>query len=81
MKDFFMTHIIFWFGLSQVQSAALGAMKEEMIELATRLTRTTKERDYMEKALNRVQVCTQNYASEVKVFQKSIFCPKNQFRF
>ena len=65
MKDFFMTHIIFWFGLSQVQSAALGAMKEEMIELATRLTRTTKERDYMEKALNRVQVL--GYASEASV--------------
>ena len=65
MKDFFMTHIIFWFGLSQVQSAALGAMKEEMIELAARLTRTTKERDYMEKALNRVQVL--DYASEASV--------------
>ena len=40
----------------QVQNAALAAMKEEMIELATRLTRVTKERDYMEKALNRVQL-------------------------
>ena len=36
-----------------------------MIELATRLTRTTKERDYMEKALNRVQVL--GYASEASV--------------
>ena len=70
MKDFFMTHIIFWFGLSQVQSAALGAMKEEMIELATRLTRTTKERDYMEKALNRVQVL---YQQTAKCFKSAFF--------
>ena len=40
----------------QVQSAALAAMKDEMLELASRLTRVTKERDYMEKALNRLQV-------------------------
>ena len=42
----------------QVQSAALAAMKDEMLELASRLTRVTKERDYMEKALNRLQVST-----------------------
>merc|ERR1712001_485392 len=40
----------------EVQSAALAAMKDEMLELASRLTRVSKERDYMEKALNRLQV-------------------------
>ena len=40
----------------QVQNAALAAMKDEMFELAARFTRVTKERDYMEKALNRLQV-------------------------
>ena len=47
-----MSHHIFF----QVQSAALAAMKDEMLELASRLTRVSKERDYMEKALNRLQV-------------------------
>ncbi len=40
----------------QVQSAALGAMKEEMLDLASRLSRVTKERDYLEKALNKTQL-------------------------
>ena len=48
-----MSHHFFFF---QVQSAALAAMKDEMLELASRLTRVSKERDYMEKALNRLQV-------------------------
>ena len=47
-----MSHHFFF----QVQSAALAAMKDEMLELASRLTRVSKERDYMEKALNRLQV-------------------------
>ena len=53
-KYFLMSHLYIYF--LQVQNAALAAMKDEMLELASRFTRVTKERDYMEKALNRLQV-------------------------
>jgi len=46
----------------EVQNAALAAMKDEMLELASRFTRVTKERDYMEKALNRLQVSILEYS-------------------
>ena len=56
----------------QVQNAALAAMKDEMFELAARFTRVTKERDYMEKALNRLQVS--NVIIYLESFAQSI-CP------
>ena len=59
----------------QVQNAALAAMKDEMFELAARFTRVTKERDYMEKALNRLQV------SNIIIHLESlhIFCSISNF--
>ena len=47
-------------------------MKDEMFELAARFTRVTKERDYMEKALNRLQVS--NVIIYLESFAQSI-CP------
>ena len=54
-----MSHLYFL----HVQNAALAAMKDEMLELASRFTRVTKERDYMEKALNRLQVSSRSSLS------------------
>ena len=65
-----MSHLYFL----QVQNAALAAMKDEMLELASRFTRVTKERDYMEKALNRLQVSNffAHYFTIFKFWQQNL---------
>ena len=40
----------------QVQNAAMSAMKDEMMEMSRRVAQIAKERDYLEKALNRLQL-------------------------
>ena len=52
---FFIDNVFFFF---QVQNAALSVLKEEMMELTNRLTVVMRERDNLEKSLNRVQVIT-----------------------
>ena len=39
-----------------MQNAALGALKEEVVDLSIKLKHISKERDYLEKVLNKSQV-------------------------
>ena len=39
-----------------MQNAALGALKDEVIDLAAKVKKLAKERDYLEKELNTTQV-------------------------
>ena len=40
----------------QVQSAAMGALKEELMDISQMLKQVTCERDALERTVNRVQV-------------------------
>ena len=40
----------------QVQNAAFGALKDEVMDLSSKLKHISKEREYLEKTLNKVQV-------------------------
>ena len=58
----YLTKLISNFNLQlQVQNAALGALKDEVLDLSTKVKRIGKERDYLEKELNTSQVCSNQF--------------------
>ena len=55
--------------ISQVQNAAFGALKDEVMDLTCKVKQLSKERDYLEKELNTSQVGKCYFFSMTKVIK------------
>ena len=51
----------------QVQNAALGALKDEVMDLTSKVKQLGKERDYLEKELNTSQVRNNDFFIPITV--------------